>query len=322
MTALAGALAFRRFELEPGISLSALLSPGEDRCGIYVLHYADGSQYVGQSVDVVTRFAAHTRHAGRVPGERIVALDFAPVPAARLDVCERDTVTRRRDAGAALRNKLLTGMPVGASVLDETIEVAEQLAFLASAEEFAPVDLAACLRAPRTVGPKSGARSLLVRPDADDLLDVLAAYLLHTLPERVATEGSFWHLSAPMRPVGDRVRVLARLTVQNVEMIYLVEDAQLGVYAALNLAPLPQLHAGYGAYETGHYSSNGPMQRAELYPAGVVESLTGDPVFRTAARRATIGLMRKGTAMKAATHDWGFADAVYARIDTALKENA
>lgn len=90
----------------------------------------------------------------------------------------------------------------------------------------------------------------------------------------------------------------------------------------LNLAPLPQLHPDYGAGETGHYSSNGPMQRAELYLVGVVESLSGDPVFRTATRRATVGLMRKGTEMKGSTHDWGLADAVYARIDTALKENA
>ncbi|MGQ1798105.1 hypothetical protein ACT4S5_13350 [Kocuria oceani] len=86
------------------------------------------------------------------------------------------------------------------------------------------------------------------------------------------------------------------------------------------MTPLICEEPDYGSYETGHYSSNGPMQRVELYPEGVVESLTGDPVFRTAARRATVGLMRKGTAMKASTHDYGLADAVYARINTALQE--
>ncbi|MGQ1798103.1 hypothetical protein ACT4S5_13340 [Kocuria oceani] len=248
MPAPAGSLAFRRFELEPGLSLTAHLAPGEVRCGIYVLHSADGSQYVEKSVDVVKRFAAHARHAGGMPGERIVRLDFAAVPPARLDACERETITRRGTGGVALRNKLLTGLPVGDSVLDETVGPVEQLAFLAGADEAGPADFTECVRAPRTDKPKPGAARLLARDDADTLLDVLGAYLIHAVPDPVKTEGRFWHLSAPMRSGAANERVLARLTVQNVETIFLVEHSQLGVYAALNLAPLPQLHSDYGLF--------------------------------------------------------------------------
>lgn len=315
-------LAFTRYPLPAGTSLSAYFADGQDRCGIYVLTHEDGSRYVGQAVDVVRRCADHVRRAGHAPGERIVTVHFSPAPKAGLDQLEQRVVTFHEGFEAKLRNKLLTGNPVGDSPLDATFDEAEQLAFLADAEDLSTVDPVTATRPPRGVTPKPGSARLLDRQDAGIVLDVLAVYLLHALPAPVATEGKFWHLSAPMRLAGSGLRVLARLTVQNVETLYVLEDPLQGVYATLNLAPRPVLPSGYEVQETNHYSSNGPMQQALLYPEVVVESLTGDPVFRTAARRAAVGLMRKGPSMKAASHDWGLADTVYARITDAIKERS
>ncbi|MFI7496754.1 GIY-YIG nuclease family protein [Kocuria sp. M4R2S49] len=315
-------LPFTLYPLPEGTSLSAHFASGQDRCGIYVLTHEDGSQYVGQAVDIVRRCADHVRRAGHAPGERILAVHFAPAPKADLDQLEQRVVTFHEDLEAKLRNKLLTGNPVGDSPLNATFDEAEQLAFLADAEDLASVDPVAATRPPRGVAMKPGSARLLARADAGIVLDVLAVYLLHALPAPVATEGKFWHLSAPMRLAGSGLWVLARLTVQNVGTLYVLEDPVQGVYATLNLAPRPVLPSGYGAQETDHYSSNGPMQQARLYPEVVLESLTGDPVFRTSARRAAVGLMRKGPSMKASSHDRGLADAVYARITAAIKEHS
>ena len=64
MTRTAYPLTMTRIDVRDVDSLSAVstvFSTGASRCGIYVLHFADGDEYVGQARNVLTRFRTHVR---------------------------------------------------------------------------------------------------------------------------------------------------------------------------------------------------------------------------------------------------------------------
>ncbi len=78
-------LDFTRFDVADGGSLAILVSDLGSRTGIYWLTFDDGTEYVGQSIEIVKRLASHRR---RQPGE-MLTVSFAPVPAGELDRAER-----------------------------------------------------------------------------------------------------------------------------------------------------------------------------------------------------------------------------------------
>lgn len=67
-------LHFVRWAMSPDTSPAALIPVEMGRCGVYVLEFGDGEQYVGQSVSLLARLATHRR---RWPD--IVAIRFACV---------------------------------------------------------------------------------------------------------------------------------------------------------------------------------------------------------------------------------------------------
>ena len=59
--------------------------------GVYVLEFADGSEYVGQSVHPISRLATHRRRY-----KDIVAVRFTSVDRADLDRVEQEIITGLR----------------------------------------------------------------------------------------------------------------------------------------------------------------------------------------------------------------------------------
>ncbi|WCZ36142.1 hypothetical protein CHEID_02905 [Corynebacterium heidelbergense] len=96
---------YHHWPLSPGQSIAPLIR--RDRRGIYVLEFANGELYVGQSVDVVTRFATHVHGSSHhEPWAYIIALRFRPIPEGDLGEAERSEIQRLRIAGHTLRNKV------------------------------------------------------------------------------------------------------------------------------------------------------------------------------------------------------------------------
>ena len=81
---------FTYYPLTNGAPLPQLIGPATSRCGIYVLTFANGDQYVGQAKNVLTRFTDHYTRWGR----DIHSLDFAPVAAQYLNLYEVLTIRR------------------------------------------------------------------------------------------------------------------------------------------------------------------------------------------------------------------------------------
>ena len=309
-------LPFTMYPLPAGTSLSAHFTRGQDRCGVYVLTHEDGSKYVGRALDVVRRCADHVRHAGHMDGERIVTVHFAPVPEAELVQKEQEVVGFCEDNSMRLRNKLLTGMSIGPSTLNATVNEAEQLAFLTDEEPARIPD--SWLRPATGAAPKKNTARLLARADAPEFLNAFACYLLYALPDAAGTEGTFWYVTAPYQRMRNGHLALARLTVQNVETMVLLEDER-GFYIMVNLAPYPAVHPDYLPETVQAYSSNGPMQNLSLEADIPGPALVHDATYRTASRRAAVGLMRKGPSAQGRHHDWALADAFYNRAHE-LKE--
>lgn len=83
-------LRFKRWDYTSDVAPSAVLTL-KNPCGIYVLEFSDGEQYVGQSVNFPSRLADHRR---TYPD--IVAINFCPVPARELNMAEYGEIQRRR----------------------------------------------------------------------------------------------------------------------------------------------------------------------------------------------------------------------------------
>ncbi|MFI7496785.1 hypothetical protein ACH9D2_18945 [Kocuria sp. M4R2S49] len=208
-------------------------------------------------------------------------------------------------------------LPVGDSPLNTTVKTAIQQAFLTEEE---PSRLPEeWLRGRSGRAGEAYTYRLLEHPDAADALTALAFYLCYALPDPARTEGRFWMPTAPFQRVDDGSVALARLTVQDVETLVVFHDPSVGTIVKTNLVPYPVLPADYGSVVTEHYTSNGPMQTVDPCADGTASALYHDPVFRTAARRAAVGRMRKGPTAQRRHHDWAPADAVYAHIDEFLE---
>lgn len=84
-----------------GVTSVARLVPDFRRAGIYVLHFANGELYVGETSNMATRFAQHAK-----TWDDIVALAFKAkaVDAAVRRQLEADECHRLQDLGYRLRN--------------------------------------------------------------------------------------------------------------------------------------------------------------------------------------------------------------------------
>ncbi|AKK03735.1 GIY-YIG nuclease family protein [Corynebacterium epidermidicanis] len=117
---------FKRFPIG-GFDSVAALFPADQRRGIYVLEFTNGEQYVGQALNVVTRFSNH-RHGSRhhKAWTDIEAIQFFPVPEDHLTPIEFEHIARLRSQGIELRNKTGNFGHLQPSRLDEVIPVEDQ----------------------------------------------------------------------------------------------------------------------------------------------------------------------------------------------------
>ncbi|RAV32664.1 GIY-YIG nuclease family protein [Corynebacterium heidelbergense] len=116
---------YKRWVLEPGQSVATLL--GSYGRGIYILEFANGDRYVGQTVNFASRFATHvhgsTHHA---PWADIIAVCFWAIPSGNLDAAERSEIKRVAAQGFTLRNKAGNLGHWQPAPLDEVVSVEEQ----------------------------------------------------------------------------------------------------------------------------------------------------------------------------------------------------
>jgi hypothetical protein len=174
----------------------------KNRCGIYVLHFADGAFYVGQAVDVVRRYAQH-RHTHK----DIQSISFKRVSKRNLNTEERAVVRHLENVGFQLRNIQIVSFSYGETDFDLVMSRAEQQRWL---EDLSFRDLGD----ERTVDERL--RSLYTRkyqkfqqmPHAPEVTSVLREYVQTTIPAIKPSEISFWMVSClPYSSIYSRINI-------------------------------------------------------------------------------------------------------------------
>lgn len=337
---------FRRWDLEDTSTVAAIFEGC--RRGIYVLHFANGERYVGQAIDVVTRYSCH-RHGSKhhQPWADIVAIEFMEVPDGDLNVLERETIQRLR-AQYPLRNKAFNFGHEGPSVLDPVVPIEVQRHWATGQPSYDIEQYAAA--AQRAPGPtpklltKRRSREILPdgRPVWAVVIDELAQVVMHIIPNAVDTEGRYWSISDYPETAGGRFATLnvgwlelaafprARQTPEvgtlqpsNDLMWFL--NAELGTFVDEDHLPrrlrrdrfvwYSQEIDGLPVYfERSLSGYSVPVDRICL-PLGAFGVNAFSPEERRGARRLAIRAMRTGTArVNARSYSAELTRLVYARI--------
>ncbi|MFI6130637.1 GIY-YIG nuclease family protein [Micromonospora sp. NPDC051141] len=288
-------------------SIAHLLPKAGGRCGVYELIFADGQRYVGQAVDVVTRFCAHRR-----TWSDIVEIAFRRVSRSQLDEAERDQIHRREAAGVQLRNVVHTTGRLSVSELDLLLPPAEQQRWLTDDEPqpvaFAdrPIDSALRHRTSHRFSRLKADRRF-----TDELARLVGAYLRATMPAPALTELSYWTVSAlPGTNAGAYPRLLT-VSVHALETLYVCHRKHTPQELEIHLnidrsAARSRLRARLGlalmhTAEARYRIRPGVLGLRFTSTRSAHDALTRPGIIK-AARKLNLDLMRKGPALNWKTH--------------------
>ncbi|MDK8652483.1 GIY-YIG nuclease family protein [Corynebacterium accolens] len=316
-------LRFKRWDYTSDVAPSAVLTL-KNPCGIYVLEFSDGEQYVGQSVNFPSRLADHRR---TYPD--IVAINFCPVPARELNMAEYGEIQRRRKAGILLRNKTLLAQPLGDSPLDALIDQQVQAKWLdveATDEGEVEIGDRAVTAKKRNLSNKKF-EELRKQPGWEDILRSLSAYVAYIIPYPHLTEKKIWTVTAmPSTNRSAIDRRVATLSINNVEMLFLriSRNSKGGTWrpcTTLNIADTYEPPAYMRGYTfRSSYRSAGPVKTI-LYPGDfAIDELLMEDSILLAARELALGQMRKGTTMFSKYHSDALADEIFRYIQEEIIE--
>lgn len=311
-------LRFREWDTPDGFASSALF---QERlaCGIYVLVFANGEEYVGQTVNFPMRFSTHRRRWNDITSVR-----FAEVLNADLNEAERAVIRQRSAAGVYLRNRSLLAQPLGSSPFDLIVDREVQAAWLqvtAADDEPVEIDDQRTLIAQRRIRTRARLDELRTHPRFEDVLESVASYVAFVIPWPHETEGMQWTLTAlPSTSRGRDNRRLATLSIQNVEVLVLGEgrepNGEWEPYTFMNTAVMPNVPSelAHVLDEVEGYRSAGIVHQFNAAGHDVVGELLGIPEVRLAARSLALGQLRKGRSVLSRHHNDAFADEVFAKI--------
>ncbi len=204
---MASSLDFKRVELDSNTPIGPIF-PADERCGIYVIEFDDGTKYVGQSIDVVKRFWDHTHGSNHHSAwGDVVALSFAPAPPLELDILEKQMIQYQLDAGVLLRNRSGVLASEGPSPLDLVITVTDQKHWILGDWEPSPSDRAAFVRAVEASAPTKLEKNSPPEVVQAVIKDIAFA-LEHIIPVAPETERTYWTLSDYPSTAGGRYATL------------------------------------------------------------------------------------------------------------------
>jgi len=288
-------------------SIADLFLPDE-RCGLYILHFANGEIYAGQALDVTRRYVQHRKvHAD------IEEVSFRQVPKNRLDNEERKLIWELEQSGHRLRNITFTSLPKGESDFDLIMPAAEQERWV---KDPSYVDFDGS----RIVDPELRRRyskkfeSFTAMPGSDEVTDVLRSYAQLGLPAFRRGEVSFWSVTCiPERDVYARINIYW----QEVVTVFVAETE---LWLSLHMADSPftplsdeavallfERHPALGV--TDHkYRPGGPDQVNFTLPVATARPFLSDPAVLPAIRLFNLRLMKKGPCNFGRYHCMDLAD--------------
>lgn len=233
------------------------LFPGKDRCGLYILGFADGEFYVGESSDIPKRFSQH-----RKKYDDIVYFSYVLEAQERRRPLEEEIIHTLEAQGFVLRNIEHSSIPQGASDLDLVVEPARRKAWIAGQG----LQQEKCER-PVNQSLYSSYKDIYRRfmgfPVAADTLHFLRYYLDATVLDWRKTEMSFWGGSclspAGYKSIKYKLPTIARVNIYRQEVLTVAQDMlfngdniPLAISFHAASSPIDALPKGLGDQVAGH----------------------------------------------------------------------
>ncbi|AGS34420.1 hypothetical protein B841_04715 [Corynebacterium maris DSM 45190] len=233
-------------------SIAIILVDEPSKRGLYRLGFADGSAYVGQSVNVISRFTSHRKR-----WEDIVTFEFFPVPAGDLNIPER-TLIAATESAASVRNVRDTNRPYG----EDDVEFTSTEGI----STFLPWERGKRTRPGEDVTGKEAKKftELARLTEYEVLRDLIGWFIYETLPDPYNTQRHLWVVSC--LPAANRPRShqrLLALSAGNLEVFVAYQDVIDGMTVTdlfINTTPVDvDLHTlqdpkGRWVVEKGRYS--------------------------------------------------------------------
>ena len=286
------------------------------RSGIYVLEFANGELYVGQTISLLRRIADHRRHWG----DDIRAVRFAAVSSPELDQAERDVLARLVSTGSRVRNIASVALPLRSDALDLVVDPTVVASWLDMEG-----DLEIGNRGRQSLqrrNTEAQHRILMSHPSHAAVVGSLARYVATCLPRPHLTEGRFWTVtSMPTTGKTSSWHRLAALSVNNVEVLVFGEAAtkrgwrHQGFMNVANSSSMARV-VSRGRVELANYRTVGDVQRIWFDSPERPAALLGQRAVMRAARTLAVGLLRKGNGLFGRFHDYNLADEIFATLAT------
>ena len=287
-------------------SIADLFKPRK-RCGIYVLHFANGEFYVGQTIDVTRRYIAH-----RNSHSDIAKLSFKVIKKSRLDDEERAAIYKLEQSGWLLRNITFTSIPKGESDFDMIMQPKDQERWL---QDFGFVDNGGTRLLDSDLRRKYHNRyeRFLKMPYSDKVIDVLKTYVHFGIPAIRPSEVSFWGVSClPASTVYSRINiywqeVFTACILEN-ELLFSFHLAD-SLFERLSDEALNSLIERYQIVIFDHQYKPGGVDQINLQiPLAAAQAFIIDPDVLPSIRLFNLRLMKKGPCNFGRYHCMDLAD--------------
>jgi hypothetical protein len=290
------------------------LFPSGKRCGLYILHFANGEIYAGQALDVTRRYVQHAKIHGDIE-----TIYFRRVAKDRLNDEERALIWMLEQNRHRLRNIAFTSIPKGESDFDLIMSVEEQDKWLKDPNF---IDSGGS----RVVNPELRRKysrrfeKFAAMPRYGELVDVLRCYIPAGIPAFLRSELSFWCCSCLPSYSNPNVKIYSRVNVGWQEVFTAYEHGNY-LYISLHLARSP-LEEAFGEslsllldrYPTlevtnHHYEPEGQDQvKLEIRTANLASEVILSNEIVLAVRLFNLRLLKKSACIYSRHHCMDLAD--------------
>ncbi|AZI44331.1 GIY-YIG nuclease family protein [Deinococcus psychrotolerans] len=317
-------LGFPAFHDVVGQASVARLYAAGQRCGIYVLGFADGERYVGQALDVTKRYLNH-----RKTYADLIQLSFKRVSAEALDAEEQRCIHTLEAGGMLLRNFTHMSVVRGSRAFDEVVTPEEQAAWLRSDPDFQDDEAHVHDESLRR-RQRHKFEQFMTLPHAQEALTLLGLYLMSTLPFPRRTEQDFWIVSCLPGGVGKEYSLYCRVTV-NMQENFSMYGNENGLESSFHMAisPLKELlgEDWQRQLEENEYEVSGHRYKSGGHDQTQVSAFEYDHARVLLTSRETLQamailnsrLMRRGGTHQPGSHCPQLVDAAIAAARQALE---
>jgi hypothetical protein len=296
-------------------SITHLFKP-EQRCGIYILHFANGEFYAGKTKDVCKRYLQHIKNY-----DDIVSISFKCVPFEKLDVEEEWIIKNLEKEDFHLRNVIHASFTYAPSPFDDIMALPNQERWRVDLEfnDFTGI---------RIENPDFRMKyrkryetfSNLVY--SDQIILFLKEYVKRAIPAPIKSEAYYWSSSClPGNSASLRVRI--NIYQPEVLAIRVVED-EIWFQWQVAKSPLKKTWRkhwitlkllSYNGSEfdgNGYIYPSGGQDQIRLVVPGIENALNllRDKDFLCAIRLFNLRLMQKGTNTHFRSHCFDLADQI------------